>query len=210
MLQNIDGIMSKSEFISIVENKIANLNETFTLATIDIDSFEAVNSYYGEYIGDQVLKKIASILKQNLKNEDLVCRENKDEFNVIFSNTLCETGFIIMEEIRKYLESNTFELGEKDRKKQINIRISVGVANYPRNAKNAVDLFRAADSALFRAKREGKNRVYMAESENMILKSSYYTKTQLERLADLSQRTDKTESFLLREALDDIFEKYSK
>jgi len=210
MIQNIDGIMTKGELISIVENKIANLNETFTLASIDIDSFEAVNSYYGEYIGDQVLKKIASVLKQNLKSDDLVCRENKDEFNVIFSNTLCETGFIMMEEIRKYLETNTFALGDKDRKKEINIRISVGVANYPKNAKNAVDLFRAADSALFRAKREGKNRVYMAESENMVLKSSYYTKTQLERLSDLSQKTDKTEAFLLREALDDIFEKYSK
>lgn len=210
MLQNIEGIMSKSELIAIVENKINSLNETFTLASIDIDDFTKVNSYYGEYIGDQVLKKMASVLKQNLKAEDLVCRSNKDEFNVIFSNTLSETGFIMMEEIRKYLETNTFTLGEKDRKKEINIRISVGVANYPRNAKNAVDLFRAADSALFRAKREGKNRVYMAESESMVLKSSYYTKTQLERLADLSQKTDKTEAFLLREALDDIFEKYSK
>ena len=116
----------------------------------------------------------------------------------------------MMEEIRKYLEINTFSLGEKDKKKDINIRISVGIANYPRNAKNAVDLFRAADSALFRAKREGKNRVYMAESENMVLKSSYYTKIQLERLTDLSQKTDKTEAFLLREALDDIFDKYSR
>ncbi|ABW18724.1 GGDEF domain-containing protein [Alkaliphilus oremlandii] len=210
MIQNIDGIMSKSEFVSEVENKISSLSETFTLASIDIDSFEAVNSYYGEYIGDQVLKKIASVLKQNLKANDLVCRENKDEFNVLFSNTLSETGFIMMEEIRKYLEINTFSLGEKDKKKDINIRISVGIANYPRNAKNAVDLFRAADSALFRAKREGKNRVYMAESENMVLKSSYYTKIQLERLTDLSQKTDKTEAFLLREALDDIFDKYSR
>ena len=57
MIQNIDGIMSKSEFVSEVENKISSLSETFTLASIDIDSFEAVNSYYGEYIGDQVLKR---------------------------------------------------------------------------------------------------------------------------------------------------------
>ncbi len=210
MIQSIDGIMTKGSLISIIEDKIANSNETFTLASIDIDSFEAVNSYYGEYMGDQVLKKMASVLKRNLKSDDLVCRENKDEFNVLFSNTLSETGFIMMEEIRKYFETNTFALGDNDKKKDINIRISVGVANYPRNAKNSIDLFRAADSALFRAKREGKNRVYMAESENMVLKSSYYTKTQLERLADLSQKTDKTEAFLLREALDDVFEKYSK
>ncbi|MBU5675602.1 GGDEF domain-containing protein [Alkaliphilus sp. MSJ-5] len=210
MLQSIEGIMTKAELLSVVENKISSLNETFTLASIDIDNFNTVNSYYGEYIGDQVLKKMASILKQNLKSDDLVCRSNKDEFSVIFSNTLSETGFIMIEEIRKYLEANTFALGDKEKKKEINIRISVGIANYPRNAKNSVDLFRAADSALFRAKKEGKNRVYMAESESMVLKSSYYTKTQLERLAELSQKTDKTEAFLLREALDDIFEKYSK
>ncbi len=208
MIDKISGILDKDTFIKMIEEKIVNGSDTFTLATIDIDNFETVNSYYGEMVGDEVIKKMASVLKQNIKTNDYLCRSNKDEFNVLFSNTTSDTGYIMIEEIRKYFDINTFQLG--DRKKEISIKISAGISNYPRDAKNAVELFRGADSALFRAKREGKNRVCVAASENMLLKSNHYTKTQLERLAELSKKTEKTESFLLREALDDLFEKYSK
>lgn len=200
--------MTKEEFHEVVEKKIKTSSETFTLAMIDIDNFETVNSYYGEVIGDKVIQKIASVLKQNLRTTDLLGRYNKDEFHVLFGNTNAETGFIMIEEIRRYFDENTFQLGEKNY--DISIKFSGGAANFPRDAKNAVELFRAAGSALFRAKREGRNRVCLAESENMILKSNYYTKTQLERLSELSKKTDKTEAFLLREALDDLFEKHSK
>ncbi|MBM7614868.1 GGDEF domain-containing protein [Alkaliphilus hydrothermalis] len=208
MIHKISGILDKEAFLKIVEEKVDNGSETFTLATIDIDNFQTVNSYYGEVVGDQVIKKISSVLKQNMKSNDFLCRSNKDEFNLLFSNTTSDTGYIIMEEIRRYFDINTFQMG--DRKKEISVKISAGIANYPRDAKNSVELFRGADSALFRAKREGKNRVCIAESENMMLKSNHYTKTQLDRLADLSKKTEKTEAFLLREALDDLFEKYSK
>ncbi|AKL94892.1 diguanylate cyclase [Clostridium aceticum] len=208
MIDKIQGIMMKEEFDKSVEEKIKDASETFTLAMIDIDNFETVNSYYGETIGDKVIQKIASVLKQNLRSNDLVGRYNKDEFYVLFSNTNAETGLIIMEEIRRYFDENTFQLS--DRKQDMRIKISAGIANFPRDAKNSIELFRAADSALFRAKREGKNRVCLAENENMVLKSNYFTKTQLERLGELSKKTDKTEAFLLREALDDLFVKYSK
>ena len=209
LIEKIDGILSKEQFTEIMEDKIQNSLETFTLAIIDIDNFEKVNNYYGESVGDKVIEKIASVLKQNLSTNDFVCHNNKDEFNVLFSSTSAETGFIMVEEIRKYLDTNTFQLNGSP-KKEVNIKISAGVANFPRHAKNSIELYRASDSALFRAKREGKNRVCIGESENMILKSNYYTKTQLERLNDLSKKTEKTEAFLLREALDDLFEKYSK
>lgn len=200
--------MSKQDFNNVIEEKIKNASATFSLAIIDIDNFEAVNNYYGEAVGDNVIKKVASVLKQNLRTNDYVGRYNKDEFRVLFSNTNAETGYIMVEEIRRYFDEKTFELG--DRKRDIGLKISAGVANFPRDAKNGIELFRAAGSALFKAKKEGKNRVCLAESENMLLKSNYYTKTQLERLGELSKKTDKTEAFLLREALDDLFEKYSK
>jgi diguanylate cyclase (GGDEF)-like protein len=208
MIDRISGILQKEELVKIVEEKLSNGSESLTLVTIDIDNFEAVNSYYGELVGDRAIEKIALVLKQNIRSLDLICRGGKDEFNVIFVDTPAETGFIMIEEIRKYIDNNTFQLGDK--REDISIKISAGVANFPRDAKNVIELFRAADSALFRAKREGKNRVCLAESENMIIKSNYYTKTQLERLTAFSKKTDRTEAFLLREALDDLFEKYSK
>lgn len=208
MIERIEGILEKEAFIKLIEERISTTVGTFTIATIDIDNFEAVNRYYGEMVGDEVIRKMASILSQNVRENDLICRSNKDEFNVCFTNTSAESGFIMVEEIRRYVDQISFQLG--DRKKDIAIKISGGIANYPRDAKTAIELLRAADSALFRAKREGKNRVCLAESENMVLKSNYYTKTQLERLTELSKKTEKTEAFLLREALDDLFEKYGK
>jgi len=206
MIGKIEGILDKEKFVVELEEMITRGAEIFTLASIDIDNFQTVNSYYGEIVGDEVIKKMASILKQNIKAEDLVCRSDKDEFNVLFANTSAETSFIIVEEIRRYLDKNTFQLGDK--KKEITIKISGGIANFPKDAKTAAELLRATDSALFRAKREGKNRVYLAQSESMVQKTNYYTKTQMERIIELSKKTDKTEAFLLREALDDLLDKY--
>jgi predicted signal transduction protein with EAL and GGDEF domain len=115
-----------------------------------------------------------------------------------------------LEEIRRYLSDNTFDLTDSNKTENVYITLSFGVASYPRDAKNVVELFRVADSALFRAKELGKNKICLSEAENMVLKSSYFTKTQLDRLSKLSKSKDKTEAFLLREALDDLFKKYSK
>ena len=67
---------------------------------------------------------------------------------------------------------------------------------------------RAADEALFRAKREGRGRVAIYVEDKMTLKSNYYSKAALERLAKLSRATGRTEASLLREALDDLLVKY--
>jgi predicted signal transduction protein with EAL and GGDEF domain len=115
-----------------------------------------------------------------------------------------------MEEIRRYLSDNTFSYTGKEKSEDVYITFSCGIASYPRDAKNAVELFRVADSAMFRAKKLGKNKVCLSESESMALKSSYYTKTQLDRLGTLAKDNEKTEAFLLREALDDLFKKYSR
>ncbi|MHB8130558.1 MAG: GGDEF domain-containing protein, partial [Mobilitalea sp.] len=121
-----------------------------------------------------------------------------------------ERSFMYIEEIRKYLSENTFTYSAEGRSCDVSITISCGIASYPRDAKNSVELLRMMDSSLFRAKKLGKNRVCLSETETLVLKSCHLTKTQLERLSQLSNESEKTEAFLIREAIDDLLKKYSK
>ncbi len=204
-----DDLVSKEEFMGKVQELISNGDGPFSIAVADIDSFENINKIYGYAIGDEVVKKLVSVFNQNLLGNDLLTRHG-DEFNLLLVSKGSERSFMEMEEIRRYLSDNTFTFSDKNKAENVYITISCGIASYPRDAKNAVELFRVADSAMFRAKKLGKNRVCLSEAESMVLKSSYFTKTQVDRLSGLSKETEKTEAFLLREALDDLFKKYSK
>ncbi|MFW2487837.1 diguanylate cyclase [Clostridium chromiireducens] len=201
-------LTSKEELISKMEELISNNEGPFSVVAADIDDFKNLNNLYGHSTGDEVIKKLISILNNNLSSTDMVCRSG-DEFNILLVKKGAERSFMELEEIRRYLSDNTFNLVENS-DDNVYFTLSFGVASYPRDAKNAVELFRVADSALFRAKELGKNRICLSEAESMVLKSNYFTKTQLDRLSRLSKATDRTEAFLLREALDDLFKKYSK
>jgi diguanylate cyclase (GGDEF)-like protein len=204
-----NNLVTKEEFISKVQDLIANGDGPFSIAVADIDNFENINKIYGYPIGDEVIKKLVSVFSQNLASIDLMSRHG-DEFNLLLVKKGSERSFMDMEEIRRYLSDNTFALSDINKTENVYITVSCGIASYPRDAKNAIELFRVADSAMFRAKKLGKNKVCLSEAESMVLKSSYFTKTQVDRLSGLSKETEKTEAFLLREALDDLFKKYSK
>lgn len=205
----MDSILaSKKDLIFKMEELISKNEGPFSVVVADIDDFKNLNNTYGDSIGDEVINKLISILHNNLSSTDIICRAG-DEFNILLVKKGAERSFMELEEIRRYLSDNTFSLND-DQIENVYFTLSFGVASYPRDAKTAVELFRVADSALFRAKQLGKNRICLSEAESMVLKSNYFTKTQLDRLSRLSKANDRTEAFLLREALDDLFKKYSK
>ncbi|MBE0697828.1 MAG: GGDEF domain-containing protein, partial [Anaerolineaceae bacterium] len=90
----------------------------------------------------------------------------------------------------------------------LRFRISGGIATFPGDAAERVDLLRKADEALYRSKRIGRNRISLPASSQMVTKTSHYSQIQLERLSELARNLDKSEAFLLREALDELLRKY--
>ncbi|MEN6348843.1 MAG: GGDEF domain-containing protein [Syntrophomonas sp.] len=204
-----DRVVEKEELIENVNLLISKGEGPFSIAVLDIDNFKNIGKTYGQELGDEVINKISSIFQQNISDNDLMTRHG-DEFTILLVSKGAERSFMDMEEIRKYLSDNTFSFNGNNKSQEIYITFSCGIASYPRDAKNTVNLFRVADSAMFRAKKLGKNKVCLSEVESMVLKSSYFTKTQLDRLASLAKENEKTEAFLLREALDDLFKKYSR
>jgi hypothetical protein len=91
---------------------------------------------------------------------------------------------------------------------QRQITITVGVAQYPRDAKDLRGLMSAASAALLSAKENNRNQVALPPNEEMVMKSCYYPASSLRKLKVLAERLNRKESRLLREALEDLFRKY--
>lgn len=123
------------------------------LAIIDIDGFKKVNDSYGHWVGDLVLKQVASTITSIMTPNDFAARYGGEEFAVIFADKTLAEAERITEELRK--EIAVVELSNM---KGTPVTVSIGLCNYqPGDDKET--LFRKADSALYQAKRTGKNKV---------------------------------------------------
>lgn len=177
--------------------------ELLSLALLDVDHLKEVNDTYGHAAGDAVLRDLETVLLGSVPSDAAVGRLGGDEYAVLLFDMPAEGALIVMEEIRRHFSSRT--LPEVPQRAQL----SVGIACSPTHAaKDALP--RAAEEALYRAKGEGRERVAIYVESKMTLKSNYYSKAGLERLAKLSSALNRTEASLLREALDDLFVKYGE
>jgi len=175
---------------------------SLTLAVLDLDHFKAVNDSLGHTEGDRVLRVVERLLTGSLPSGTVIGRMGGDEYAALLPETAPETALILFDEVIKHFQIH------RDPHWPRTLGLSVGLAARPAHAHTFPDLYRAADEALLRAKREGRARVCIYVEGKMVLKSNYYPKSQLERLAKLSGALGRTEASLLREALDGLVERY--
>jgi diguanylate cyclase len=190
-----------------LEKALSNLNasQQVSLALLDLDNFLGINEDYGHSGGDEVLRALEKVLLGSVPAEAMVARIGGDEYAVALPDTPAESALILLEEIRTHFSSR-----QPSPNVPRKVHLSVGIASRPPHAETFQDLLRAADEALYRAKTEGRGRVAIYMESKMTLKSNYYSKASLEKLSKLSAALNKTEASLLREALDDLFVKYSE
>jgi len=140
------------EQLEVEVNRAQRYDLNLSLIMIDLDHFKKFNDSYGHLEGDTLLRKIAQILKSSLRETDYVARYGGEEFAVILPETNKAGASFAAERVRKTISEQTFgEVGEK-------MTISLGVASYPDDACLRTDLIKKADEALYRAKKEGRNR----------------------------------------------------
>jgi diguanylate cyclase (GGDEF)-like protein len=192
---------------STFETKLAQFpsEQQLSLVLLDLDHFQSINDDYGHAVGDEVLASLENVLKGSLPAEAVIGRIGGDEYAIALPDTPAESALILLEEIRQHFSSRT-PSPNVPRK----VHLSVGIASRPPHAQTLPELMRAADEALYRAKSEGKGRVAIFVEAKMTLKSNYYPKAALERLSKVSAALNRTDASLLREALDDLFIKYSE
>lgn len=131
-----------------------------TLLMIDMDYFKRYNDTYGHQQGDEVLRLLAEILRQNVRQSDIVGRYGGEEFAVILPETSKGAAVGLAQRLCEVVANTPFP-GHPGGP-PVRCTISIGVASYPEDGLTVSDLVSAADTALYRAKRFGKNRVVVA------------------------------------------------
>ena len=185
-------------------------NQSVSIVLLDIDHFDEFNKSFGHRSGDDLLKRVANILSANFKENSFLGRFGGDEYLVVLADCRADSAFVLVEEVRKLVEDAEITLSTGMQTHQVSFHISGGIATYPTDGVERVDLLRKADEALYRAKNLGRNRICLPTSSQMVTKTSHFTQTQLERLAHLARTLDKSEAFLLREALDNLLRRYDE
>jgi diguanylate cyclase (GGDEF)-like protein len=209
-LDNLTGLMKRKEFggqFKAIMGKALIEENPFSLAFLDIDRFMYVNEEFGHLAGDAVLVSVGDMMREIVTEDIIISRYGGDEFALLFPGVERESSFLTLERIRRTVEDrHTYENAEGTF--EASIRISGGVASYPVDARSENELLRKALQALYRAKEMGGNQIRLAYEERLVPKTTHYTATQLERLSKLAQQSGDTEAELLREALDDLLNKY--
>ncbi|MBC3900136.1 diguanylate cyclase [Acetobacterium malicum] len=151
-LPNREMLINKLD--SLVERS-PEQHQHFAVVFIDLDNYKKINDYKGHYIGDLLMKAIADRIKKIVFQQDMLGRLGGDEFTLIIQRDLSETEiFAYVEKIRTAL-LETFVIENMD----LHISASFGVARYPQDGINAVELLNYSDIAMYKAKEFGKNRV---------------------------------------------------
>ncbi|MCX7921268.1 MAG: diguanylate cyclase [Clostridia bacterium] len=136
-------------------------NYELSLAIFDIDHFKKFNDTYGHLFGDKVLKSIAELVKSSLRNSDIFARFGGEEFIILFPRTSLQDAYEKVEALRQKIAQSEV----KDNLVTANVTVSFGIACFPLSSSLETELIRDADDALYDAKKNGRNCVRVAKTQ---------------------------------------------
>jgi two-component system cell cycle response regulator len=154
---SLTGIFNKQTFFTYLDRNLVrcrDLNEPLSMAMLDLDWFKKINDGWGHLAGDYVLKEFADRVKIGIRPTDLLARYGGEEFGLIFPHTNLNEATIVAERIRNQINSRPFVFEGQT----LPVTVSIGVAERDESIEAPDALIACADQALYRAKREGRNR----------------------------------------------------
>ncbi|BDX06610.1 diguanylate cyclase [Planctobacterium marinum] len=161
-LDSLTGSFNRRHFIEVANTEMSRSMRSgrpLGIMMIDIDHFKAINDRYGHSAGDEALKKVVKTCMDTLRPGDIFGRLGGEEFAVILPDTDIQLSANVAERLRSSVEQLSIESPPH----QFSVTLSIGVCSYTGNEHTLEHLLHVADQGLYRAKREGRNRVLISE-----------------------------------------------
>jgi diguanylate cyclase (GGDEF)-like protein len=160
-LYNRRAVLDKLDELINLANRY---KEDFSLSMLDIDNFKKVNDRYGHLTGDEVLEKIAVLIRRNTRETDIVGRYGGEEFIIILPKTNLSSAWVVAERLRNIIEKAELKDSAGN---AFTITVSQGLVGWERD-EDAASLISRADAALYKAKEKGRNRVQILLGPSLI------------------------------------------
>jgi two-component system cell cycle response regulator len=138
-------------------DQAAARGKPLTTLVLDIDYFKSINDNHGHDAGDDVLREFATRVRKSIRGIDLACRFGGEEFVIVMPETDMAVATIVAERLRRRIASEPFPIHQGT--DSIEVTISIGIATLDAADDSAATILKRADQALYRAKRDGRNRV---------------------------------------------------
>jgi diguanylate cyclase (GGDEF)-like protein len=162
----LTGLLTSKSFFSELRRESARAEVEslpFCVLMMDIDHFKVVNDTHGHLVGSQTLEEVGALITRALRAGDVAARFGGEEFAAFLLHADCAQGLVAAERVRASIEAHVFSAVRhgtaNDAGDTLRLTISVGVAAYPDDARDPIELIELADTSLYRAKNMGRNRV---------------------------------------------------
>jgi diguanylate cyclase (GGDEF)-like protein len=162
----LTGLFNRRYFFENLETEVQRARRyrrAFTILMLDLDQFKHYNDTHGHLFGDQVLKQVGEILLGNTRRADVVARFGGEEFVIMLPEIDKQAGALVAEKIRVKIAQYPFHGRERQPGGQLTL--TIGLATYPIDSDNGLELVDVADRALYVGKRQGGNRVVLASDQ---------------------------------------------
>ena len=161
---SLTGLYNRRHFMEVLANEVARAwrhKHAFSVMMIDTDHFKKYNDASGHQAGDALLKKIGIIFKESIRNIDYAARYGGDEFIVLLPEVESRGALEVADRLRERVAAETLTCEIK----RVPVSLSIGVAAFPEHGETLEAIVASADSALYHAKRSGRNRVVLASND---------------------------------------------
>ena len=160
---DLTGLLSSRSFFSELRREAARAkaeNMPFCVLMMDIDHFKQVNDTYGHLTGSKTIEEIGAVIMKTLRSGDAAARFGGEEFAAFLLDAEIGQALIAAERIRASVEEGEFTVIRQGKAaSKHKVTISIGISTFPDDSRDPIELVEMADSALYRAKREGRNLV---------------------------------------------------